>query len=149
MKKWWIPFLLWVFCACSESSREEQPKPVFSKLPAIEAPKTLAGTYVGRLPCEDCEGVQVKIVLDSLGGAQIEETEMRDSAITQVSAASYKDSIEIIRFQFANSPRTLSLKSKKGFSMVLLDFTGKEHVDESGEPYQLIRILNKPMTVSK
>jgi len=149
MKKWWIPFLLLVFCACSESSHEEQPQPVFSKLPALEAPKTLAGTYVGRLPCGDCEGVQVKLILDSLGGAQVEETEMRDSTITQVSAASYKDSLEWIRLQFANSPRVLSFKSKKGFSMVLLDFTGQEYVDESGEPYQLIRILNKPVTVLK
>jgi uncharacterized lipoprotein NlpE involved in copper resistance len=105
-----IPVL--ILSGCSEKAPETPPLP---KLQAIEAPKTLAGTYVGRLPCEDCDEIRITMVLDSSGNANIQEIYKRDSALTLRSVATYQDSLGVIKIRFVNSNRTLHFRNKGAF----------------------------------
>lgn len=120
--------------------KEEVPPP----LKAIEIPETITGLYVGELPCDDCKKKQVKVELDSLGQASIEETFIQDSVLKVSSKASYVDSGEVIVLAFNDSPKKWTFKKQNKLSLVYLDLSGKPYYMDSGIPYQILKILNKP-----
>lgn len=120
--------------------KEEVPPP----LKAIEIPETITGLYVGELPCDDCKKKQVKVELDSLGQASIEETFVQDSVLKVSSKASYVDSGEVIVLTFNDSPKKWTFKKQNKLSLVYLDLSGKPYYMDSGIPYQILKILNKP-----
>lgn len=120
--------------------KEEEPPP----LKTIEIPETITGLYVGELPCDDCKKKQVKVELDSLGQASIEETFIQDSVLKVSSKASYVGSGEVIVLTFNDSPKKWTFKKQNKLSLVYLDLSGKPYYMDSGIPYQILKILNKP-----
>ncbi|MDR1759785.1 MAG: hypothetical protein LBR60_04590 [Fibrobacter sp.] len=141
MKK--IILVLWAFLffACSEEEQvKEQPLPA---LPKIQAPASLQGLYLGRIPCDECgeaAAVQLKLELDSLGTAVISETDY-ESGQTTLNKGVYTDSAGFLTVRFAESSRRLYFKRHDDFSFHLADYTGKEYADESGAFFLLNRII--------
>jgi len=131
---------LFLLSSCGKEKKEEGPPP----LKAIEIPETITGLYVGELPCDDCKKKQVKVELDSLGQASIEEMFIQDSVLKVSSKASYVDSGEVIVLTFNDSPKKWTFKKQNNLSLVYLDLSGKPYYMDSGIPYQVLKILNKP-----
>ncbi len=135
--------VLWalLFFACSE--KEQAKEPSLPPLPKIQAPGSLHGLYLGRIPCEECgetSVIRLKLELDSLGTAEISETGYESGEVRQ-SKGIYADSAGFLTVRFAESSRRLYFKRHDDFSFHLADYTGKEYTDESGSFFPLNRIL--------
>lgn len=71
MKKFMLPLLFMgiVFTACKETQKEAEPIIIEENLEVIdnhtaEISLDIYGTYEGMLPCADCEGIQITLVLN-------------------------------------------------------------------------------------
>lgn len=146
MKK--IVLVLWVFFlfSCSDEQKNEpsQTKSV-PVLPAVKAPESLQGLYVGRIPCDDCKGAsvtQLKMLFDSVQTVEITESFYQEPERNRTSVGTYLDSAGFLFIRFTEENRELRFRKNDGFSFHLVDFTGNEYTDESGTPFLLNRILN-------
>lgn len=128
------------FLACS---KEEEPQKL-PDLPKIEAPKTVAGTYVGRVPSSSGEVIQLKLALDSLGGATVAETRRTDAGIeTSLDTLAYSDSAGTLKFSKGELHKW-SFRKTGDFQYSLLNPTGELYEGADGQIFALLRILNKP-----
>lgn len=133
--------LLFVSCEVEDEKKEQ----AFVPLKKIEIPDTVIGFYVGELPCDDCKKLQVKIDLDSTGKAFVEETFVRDSIFKVKSDATYTDTLDVVTIAFPNSNKKWQFKRKNILSLIYLDLSGEPSYMESGLPYQLLKILKRPV----
>ncbi|HOG69367.1 MAG TPA: copper resistance protein NlpE N-terminal domain-containing protein [Fibrobacteraceae bacterium] len=131
-----------LFTSCDGEKKNEQKLP---PLKAIEIPKTISGLYAGELPCDDCKKKQVKVQLDSLGEALVEEFFIQDSITKVLSKATYVDSAETVTLLFKETNKKWVFKKEGSLSLVYLDLSGKPYYMESGIAYQMLKILNKPV----
>lgn len=128
------------FLACS---KEEEPQKL-PDLPKIEAPKTVAGTYVGRVPSSSGEVLQLKLVLDSLGGAVVAESRRTETGVeTLQDTLAYSDSAGTLKF-FKGELHKWSFRKTGDFQYSLLNPTGELYEGADGQIFALLRILNKP-----
>lgn len=147
MKKYLGLFLIFLI-ACSTSEEEKKIQKIendlknLPKLAPIEVPEGSAGTYVGMLPCDDCESRRVKLKLDSAGTATVEEILVAAKTDTLRNSATYLDSAGKVVVRFDDGKRFLAFEKHRGTSLYFLTLDGKVYRDESDEPYQLLRILN-------
>lgn len=133
--------LFFISCEVEDEKKEQS----FAPLKKIEIPDTVIGFYVGELPCDDCKKLQVKIDLDSTGKASVEEVFFRDSISKVESAATYKDSLDVVTITFPNKNKKWQFKRKNILSLIYLDFSGEPSYMDSGLPYQLLKILKRPV----
>lgn len=133
--------LFFVSCEVEDEKKEQ----AFVPLKKIEIPDTVIGFYVGELPCDDCKKLQVKIDLDSTGKAFVEETFVRDSIFKVKSDATYTDILDVVTIAFPNSNKKWQFKRKNILSLIYLDLSGEPSYMESGLPYQLLKILKRPV----
>ncbi len=145
MKKTLALIFAALLVACSSEAekgkRIEEDLKALPKLSPIEIPEGTVGTYVGSLPCDECDVHRVKMTLDSAGRALIEEIFVSDESDTLRSSAAYKDSSGFIIVRFDDGKRFFCFQKNKGTSLFYLR-NGKVYTDETEEPYQLLRLLN-------
>ncbi len=128
-------FFAMMFVACSQ---EEEKLP---ELAHIEAPKEISGTYVGRIPTESAKAHQIRAVLDSLGGAVVTHSVLRDSLETYNDTLKYALNGEVLTFSFKD--KTWNFKKNGDFGYVFLNPQGEPYVDAAGSNFALLRILQK------
>ena len=128
-----------------KSKKIEEDLKALPKLAPIAVPEGSFGTYVGALPCDECDMRRVKMNLDSLGRAQIEEVLVygNEKMDTLKNTATFKDSAEFILVRFDDGKRFFSFQKDGGTSIVYLNVEGKPYLDDSEMPYRLLRILKK------
>lgn len=145
MNKILVLFSVLLVFACSseveKGKKIEEDLKALPKLSPIEIPEGVVGTYVGNLPCDECDVRRVKMTLDSAGRASIEEIFVSGTQDTVKSSAAYKDSSGFIVVRFDDGKRFFSFQKNKGTSLLYLR-EGKVYLDETEEPYQLLRLLN-------
>lgn len=139
-------FLLFVSCSKKSDQKETQVAELSNlpKLAPVKVPKGVTGTYVGELPCDECDHRSVEMTLDSTGSLVIKET--LDKSAPIISKATYKDSSSYVIVRFNDGKRFWTFKNNKGTSLIYLNIDGKPYMDDTEEPYQLFRILNVPST---
>lgn len=125
--------------ACGQ---EDQPK--LPDLPKVEAPKTIAGTYVGRVPSSSGDVLQLKLVLDSLGSALLTEARKTEAGVeTLQDTLAYSDSAGTLKF-FKGEHHKWSFRKTGDFQYSLLNPTGELYEGQDGQIFALLRILNQP-----
>lgn len=147
MKKWICLFACLLAYACTQSEERKKSDKIeadlksLPKLSPIEVPAGVAGLYIGTLPCDECSSHQIKMELDSNGTAQIEEIFLKAKPDTVKSSATFLDSADHVVVRFDDKRRFLNFQKKNGTALECLNVEGKPYVDETDEPYRLIRIL--------
>ena len=106
-----------LFTSCDGEKKNEQKLP---PLKAIEIPKTISGLYAGELPCDDCKKKQVKVQLDSLGEALVEEFFIQDSITKVLSKATYVDSAETVTLLFKETNKWVF--NQRGLFTLVFDY---------------------------
>jgi len=122
-----------MLAACSQ---EEQKLP---DLPHIEAPKDIAGTYVGRVPTESAKTHQIRAELDSNGTAIITHSVLLDTVQTYSDTLAYSATAETLSFKF--SDKTWNFKKNGDFGYLFMNPQGEAYVDANGSNFILLRIL--------
>ena len=152
MKKFFVAAALFsLILGCGQNENEAKAKKIeedlkaLPKLAPVQIPEGVAGSYVGTLPCDECDLRRVKMNLDGDGNAFIEEFLFRRNEKTDTlqNRATYKDSAEFILVRFENANRFFAFQKSNGTSIVYLNVEGKPYLDDTEEPYRLLRILSK------
>lgn len=138
MKKFFaIAAVSTLFFACSEDEQQKLPD-----LPKISAPTGVAGEYVGRIPPQDAKARQVHLSLDTTGVAIVNESILTDTVETKVDTLTYVVEGEFLSVKFKE--KTWNFKKNGDFGYLFLNPQGEPFVDEAGNNFALLRILNKP-----
>lgn len=139
-------FLFLFACAQEDEKKAEKVEETLKSLPKlaeIQVPEGVEGVYVGMLPCDECDIHRVRMTLDSAGKAAVQEVFISSAGEDTVkSSATYIDSAEFVAVRFDDDRRFFRFQKHKGTSLYYLNRDGNVYLDETEEPYQLLRLLN-------
>ena len=126
-----------LFVACSEEKTEPLPK-----LPEVEIPQEITGLYTGRLPCDDCKTKMVRINLKDDRTAEVVETRVKDTLVTDTLKGSYEVADSLI--QVSIDKVHWKFKRIKFGNLAFLAGNGKPYLDENGMSVELVHIFKAP-----
>ncbi|MCR5378167.1 MAG: copper resistance protein NlpE N-terminal domain-containing protein [Fibrobacter sp.] len=128
-----------LFVGCSK----EEPAPL-PPLKPVELPKGTAGLYSGRMPCDNCKALMVRLTLGEDSSATAVKTLVTDSMKVDSLKGSYSVLNETLSVALSEGSVKWNFKLDATGNLVMLTSAGTVYEDADGVKIELIRIYTKP-----
>ena len=126
-----------LFVGCSEEKPERLPE-----LPPVEIPSDVFGFYSGRMPCDDCKQRVLDMDLLKDGSAQVVETIVKDSALSDTLRGTFTFADSVVKVSLSDNSIHWAFKRDKVGNLAYMTL-GEVYRDADGMKAVLVRFYKK------